>query len=96
MDAPIIWIILPITVHYGTLQFKAIRKKRPSSDRYADISHRNQAEGVGITADWKHRSIANMVEVMIWNYCGRKGAAIAEPAALFVEYQKTPKNSKKK
>ncbi len=46
-------------------------------------------------ADREHRSIANMVEVMIRDYCGREGIAIPEPGALVVEGQKTAKNGKK-
>lgn len=30
-------------------------------------------------AEQEHRSIANMVEVMIRDHCGRKGIAIPEP-----------------
>lgn len=49
-----------------------------------------------IAADRDHRSIANMVEVMIRDYCGREGIAIPELGALVVEGQKTAKNGKKK
>ena len=31
-----------------------------------------------MAADQEHRSISNMVEVMIRDYCGRAGAEIAE------------------
>lgn len=33
----------------------------------------------------EHRSIANMVEVLIRDYCGRNGIAIPEQEALFNE-----------
>lgn len=33
----------------------------------------------------EHRSIANMVEVLIRDYCGRNGIAIPEQGALFHE-----------
>lgn len=33
----------------------------------------------------EHRSIANMVEVLIRDYCGRHGIAIPEQGALFDE-----------
>lgn len=36
-------------------------------------------------ADREHRSIANMVEVLIRDWCGRNGITIPEQAALFEE-----------
>jgi hypothetical protein len=36
-------------------------------------------EALRTAAGQEHRSIANMVEVMIREYCGRAGVAIAEP-----------------
>ncbi len=47
-------------------------------------------------AEKEHRSIANMVAVMIRDYCGREGIAIPEPGALAVEGRKTAKNGKNK
>lgn len=35
-------------------------------------------EAVRAAAEQEHRSIANMVEVMIRDYCGRNGVTIAE------------------
>lgn len=43
-------------------------------------------EALREAATREHRSIANMVEVLIRDYCGRKGITIAERG--------TPKNSK--
>lgn len=37
-------------------------------------------EALRAAAVKEHRSIANMVEVMIRDYCGRSGVKIAEPA----------------
>jgi len=37
-------------------------------------------EALRTAAAKEHRSIANMVEVMIREYCGRVGVAIADPA----------------
>jgi hypothetical protein len=34
-------------------------------------------------AEREHRSIANMVEVLIRDYCGRNGVEIPQQAALF-------------
>jgi len=53
-------------------------------------------EALRMAADREHRSIANMVEVMIRDYCGRVGVTIPEQRALFDEGQKTAKNGKKK
>ena len=39
----------------------------------------------------EHRSIANMIEVMIRDHCGRNGIVIPEQGALFDEA--TPKQS---
>jgi hypothetical protein len=44
-------------------------------------------EALRTAADREHRSIANMVEVLIRDYCGRNGIAIPEQGALFDENQ---------
>ncbi|NMM26764.1 MAG: hypothetical protein HHJ12_05590 [Glaciimonas sp.] len=36
-----------------------------------------------MAADQEHRSIANMIEVMIRDYCGRNGITIPAQGALF-------------
>ena len=41
-------------------------------------------------AEAEHRSIANMVEVMIREHCGRRGIAIHETAPLFPEAHEAP------
>lgn len=38
-------------------------------------------EGLRAAAEQEHRSIANMVAVMIRDYCGRSGIKIAESSA---------------
>ena len=53
-------------------------------------------EALRAAAEREHRSIANMVEVLIRDYCGRNDITIAKQAALFVEAQKTAKSDKKK
>ncbi len=45
-------------------------------------------EALRAAAEREHRSIANMVEVMIRDYCGRNGIPIPEQGALFVEEPK--------
>ena len=35
-------------------------------------------EALRVAADQEHRSIANMVEVMIRDYCGRNGIDVSE------------------
>ena len=42
-------------------------------------------EALRVAADRDHRSIANMVEVMIRNHCGRKGIPIQEQQTLPLE-----------
>ncbi len=39
-------------------------------------------EALRTAAQQEHRSIANMVEVLIRDYCGRNGIAIPEPKAV--------------
>ena len=45
----------------------------------------NLKEAVRASADQEHRSIANMVEVMIREYCGRAGVPIRDDQAPRVE-----------
>ena len=42
-------------------------------------------EALRTAADNEHRSIANMVEVLIREHCGRHGIAVHETAPLFPE-----------
>lgn len=51
-------------------------------------------EALRMAADREHRSIANMVEVLIRDYCGRNGIAIPEPGVLFDEIQKPRSGTK--
>jgi hypothetical protein len=44
-------------------------------------------EALRTAADCEDRSIANMVEVMIRDYCGRVGVTISELSTLFHEAQ---------
>ena len=43
-------------------------------------------------AEQEHRSIANMVAVMIRDYCGREGISIPEQGTLSVKGRKATKN----
>ena len=45
-------------------------------------------------ADREHRSIANMVEVLIRDYCGRAGILITEAGAQFEGNTKLAKRSR--
>ena len=48
-------------------------------------------EALRTAADREHRSIANMVEVLIRDYCERNGITIQEKRALLLgEKQKSP------
>ncbi|MCG7993203.1 MAG: hypothetical protein JAY98_16860 [Candidatus Thiodiazotropha lotti] len=41
--------------------------------------HPEVKEGLRAVAEKERRSLANMIEVMILNYCGRNGIAIEDP-----------------
>ena len=47
-------------------------------------------EALRTAAAREHRSIANMVEVLIRDYCGRNGIVIPELGALFDEDRRLP------
>lgn len=51
-------------------------------------------EGLRAAADREHRSIANMIEVLIRDYCGRNGITI-QPQALFGKDRKSPRGTSK-
>lgn len=48
----------------------------------------NLKEALRTAATRQHRSIANMVGMLIRDYCGRNGIAIPEQGALFDDGQK--------
>lgn len=52
-------------------------------------------EGLRAASVQEHRSIANMIAVMIRDYCGRNGVAIAEPGARNPGPRKSGKRSSK-
>lgn len=47
-------------------------------------------EALRAAAEREHRSIANMVEVLIRDWCGRNGIPIPEQGALFDEEPQPP------
>ena len=51
-------------------------------------------EALRAAAAREHRSIANMVEVLIRDYCGRNGIAIPEQDDLFDDSKKSGKRGK--
>lgn len=51
-------------------------------------------EALRTAAAREHRSIANMVEVLIRDYCGRNGIAIPEQAYLFDDNQQPVKRGR--
>lgn len=62
----------------------ATQGERMSTGKTATLSFRIEPglkEALRAAAEQEHRSIANMVEVMIREYCGRTGIAIGERAA---------------
>ena len=52
-------------------------------------------EGLRAAADREHRSIANMIEVLIRDYCGRNGITIQERQALLLEDAPKPRSRKR-
>lgn len=52
-------------------------------------------EALRAAADQEHRSIANLVEVMIREYCGRSGVAIPEQAPTAGPTKAAKSNQKK-
>ncbi len=52
-------------------------------------------EALRAAANQEHRSIANMVEVMIREYCGRTGVAIAEQSSVSGTKRATKSNKTK-
>ena len=56
-----------------------------SNSKTATLSFRIEPDlkqALRAAAEQEHRSIANMVEVMIREHCGRVGIAVAEPAPV--------------
>jgi hypothetical protein len=49
-------------------------------------------EALRTAADREHRSIANMIEVLIRDYCGRNGITIQEQRALLLEDERKPQS----
>ena len=49
-------------------------------------------EALRTAADREHRSIANMVEVLIRDYCGRNDITIQEQRALLLEDERKPQS----
>lgn len=54
----------------------------------------NLKEALRTAAESDHRSIANMIEVMIREYCGRVGIAIPVSVAVPANIKKSAKNKK--
>lgn len=52
-------------------------------------------EGLRAAADREHRSIANMIEILIRDYCGRNGITIQEHQELRLADAPKPRSRKK-
>ncbi len=53
-------------------------------------------EALRTAAAREHRSVANMVEVLIRDYCGRHGITIAEQGVLLLKEERKPSTRKSK
>ncbi len=69
---------------YCALQYIAVHSRlndwTMASNKTTTLTFRIQPvlkEALRAAAAREHRSIANMVEVLIWDYCGRNGVTIA-------------------
>lgn len=51
-------------------------------------------EALRVAAEKEHRSIANMVEVLIRDHCGRNSITIPKQEALFLEDERKPQSRK--
>jgi len=64
-----------------------------ASGKTATLSFRIEPglkEALRAAAEQEHRSIANMVEVMIREYCGRNGVAIPDQGLPFDQDRRQP------
>ena len=65
-----------------------------ASNKTATLTFRiepNLKEALRTAADQEHRSIANMIEVMIRAHCGRTGILIQEQPSASADKTKIPK-----
>lgn len=72
-------------------QYKRTHRGAIATTKTATLTFRidpGLKEALRIAAVREHRSIANMVEVLIRDYCGRNGIAIPEQSRLFDDGQK--------
>ncbi len=89
-----IWTVRDITV---LSQYMRTQRETMASAKTATLTFRIEPElkeAVRLAAVNEHRSIANMIAVMIRDYCGRVGVEIAEPQPLPVK-PKPPAKSKR-
>lgn len=93
-----IWTMLYFTVQYRTSQNMRYQGETMASAKTATLTFRIEPElkeAVCVASINEHRSIANMIAVMIRDYCGRVGVDIAEPGAP-IAHSKTAARAKKK
>ena len=78
--AGIPWIVWEIAVHYSTFA-AAPRRNLMATTKTATLTFRidpGLKEALRTAAAHEHRSIANMVEMLIREHCGRNGIAIPQ------------------
>src|SRR5690554_4021517 len=78
------WIIRDNAVHYSTFA-ATLRRTLMATTKTATVTFRidpGVKEALRTAAAREHRSIANMVEVLIRDYCGRNGITIPEQGDL--------------
>lgn len=87
------WTMRRTAVHCST-SASIIQRILMATTKTATVTFRidpGVKEALRIAAAQDHRSIANMVEVMIRDYCGRNGIAIPEQNDLFEDTGNQPK-----
>jgi hypothetical protein len=88
------WNLSGSTVHCSTFPAYATRWGALATAKTTTLTFRIEPglkEALRVAAGREHRSIANMVEVLIRDYCGRNSIAIIEQQDRSVD-----KNSKRK
>ena len=93
-----IWITSDFTVQYNTFTVHApFQGETMASAKTATLTFRIEPElkeAVRTAAVNEHRSIANMIAVMIRDYCGRVGVEIQELPTPPVKPKRQPKPRK--
>jgi hypothetical protein len=84
----IAWIVTGFTVHCSTFTVYKLTRNGCQQNRHADFRI-EPVQARHTAAEREHRSLANRVEVLIRDYCGRNRVAIPEQDDLFTSNEQT-------